>query len=995
MRAIRWTAIAIVAAFMTVGPLWAAAPASPENAPTVGNRESVPSTSLGRSGSSGDFQTAMAMGAAYLRAMEADITDDNAGNGTDGVDETPDDPDDGGWDWSVASPPNPVFHTITASSPNLFGVTALGMYYAYLESGDPALLTAMTDCANGILANPAVAYGPDFIFLCKYDALPGVPGTTYQDLAKSRYDAKILAKGGADSLAIAIRDGRNGQGYPNGIIPWDVSAYALAATELDAIFGGYAADATAMAEIVWQDSFNANPGYFDPVADAGWDPTYTDKNFWWYTLGISGLIDCFQASGTHLAEIPWLVGQIQGSQYASGAISGSYGANAGDEDWQSTAYCVMTLGMVDPTAYFSEIDGGGQWICATQDTALTGGWRYSSNNHYPEIGGENTAALYFAASGVSTVAPVDPGSCISVANTCITVDMDITRPVTPDMRGFSVDIQLTGLNLCGAGIVEGTYLDAISGTNFQVVDNGSGSYTVDCAILGIPCGQSAATGTLFTLDVESAGVDGTGTIAVTSVTLRDCANGAIPGAPGADLDLTIDTVPPVAVTDIASVQVKTGNDSDGTTMVTVNFGAPGDAATVEVYRAPYVDGTNANAYPEYDDLAGAGAPALPSYPPGAPWASTAVVATGQNDETGARGFWYYTVFTKDTCGNVSAVSNMSGGSLNYHLGDVSDGTITPGAGNNVVDIGDISDLGANYGITLAPADPVNYLDVGPTTDWSVDALPTTDDAVGFEDLMMFAINFGQVSAPNASRGRPVASMIPSLDMLVGQVSASGVMTVRLDLENNADLVKGVHSVLTWDESRLELLGATRGQLLDSQPGSVFFKDLPAAGEIVVDAAILGRTSVLSGSGNVAELSFRVLSEGAVPHLATAELRNLSNRPAGTRMDVASDIGRTSDGQLAGSQLPVRFELVGARPNPFGRSTEIVFRLPETAPVSVRIYDVAGRMVRTLVDRTVPAGETRAVWNGQTDEGLKAGSGIYFYRIQTGDLLETRKVVRFR
>ncbi|MBL0060784.1 MAG: hypothetical protein IPP40_04660 [bacterium] len=53
-----------------------------------------------------------------------------------------------------------------------------------------------------------------------------------------------------------------------------------------------------IAEVLWQDSFNDNPGLFDVMDDAGWDPDYANVNYWWYTLGVTGLLDAFNASGT-------------------------------------------------------------------------------------------------------------------------------------------------------------------------------------------------------------------------------------------------------------------------------------------------------------------------------------------------------------------------------------------------------------------------------------------------------------------------------------------------------------------------------------------------------------------------------------------------------------------------------------------------------------------------------------------------------------------------
>ena len=149
------------------------------------------------------------------------------------------------------------------------------------------------------------------------------------------------------------------------------------------------------------------------------------------------------------------------------------------------------------------------------------------------------------------------------------------------------------------------------------------------------------------------------------------------------------------------------------------------AADVKVYRAGFGN------YPEYDDLPGAGSvPATPAWPPPAPWALTGVTATGQFDEVGNRDYWYFVAFATDSCGNVSPVSNKTGGTLNYHLGDVHDG-FTDCQGNNLVNTSDISFLGAHYAITLAVSDPLGCLDVGPTTDNYIHGRPKTDSRVQF------------------------------------------------------------------------------------------------------------------------------------------------------------------------------------------------------------------------------------------------------------------------
>jgi hypothetical protein len=86
----------------------------------------------------------------------------------------------------------------------------------------------------------------------------------------------------------------------------------------------------------------------------------------------------------------------------------------------------------------------------------------------------------------------------------------------------------------------------------------------------------------------------------------------------------------------------------------------------------------------------------------------------------------------------------------------------------------------------------------------------------------------------------------------------------------------------------------------------------------------------------------------------------------------------------------------ARPNPFNPRTTIEFSLATDGHATIRVFDAAGRVVRTLVDRDVEAGEHEAVWDGTTDGGQRAASGVYFVRLEmTGHadgFSATRKLV---
>lgn len=88
-----------------------------------------------------------------------------------------------------------------------------------------------------------------------------------------------------------------------------------------------------------------------------------------------------------------------------------------------------------------------------------------------------------------------------------------------------------------------------------------------------------------------------------------------------------------------------------------------------------------------------------------------------------------------------------------------------------------------------------------------------------------------------------------------------------------------------------------------------------------------------------------------------------------------------------------FSLQQNAPNPFNPTTQIAFTVPDGgAPVSLRIYDLTGRLVRTLVDGNEPAGTRSVTWSGENDQGQPVPSGTYFYRLTAPSFSEQKKMV---
>jgi hypothetical protein len=90
-----------------------------------------------------------------------------------------------------------------------------------------------------------------------------------------------------------------------------------------------------------------------------------------------------------------------------------------------------------------------------------------------------------------------------------------------------------------------------------------------------------------------------------------------------------------------------------------------------------------------------------------------------------------------------------------------------------------------------------------------------------------------------------------------------------------------------------------------------------------------------------------------------------------------------------------FRLHGNTPNPFAATTAILFTTASASDVQLRIYDLAGRVVRTVLDRPLGAGRHQVFWNGDDDTGRPVAKGIYFTRLRAGAFEAHRKLVVLR
>jgi hypothetical protein len=101
-----------------------------------------------------------------------------------------------------------------------------------------------------------------------------------------------------------------------------------------------------------------------------------------------------------------------------------------------------------------------------------------------------------------------------------------------------------------------------------------------------------------------------------------------------------------------------------------------------------------------------------------------------------------------------------------------------------------------------------------------------------------------------------------------------------------------------------------------------------------------------------------------------------------------------DVSFKGSVLPAEYALSQNFPNPFNPSTNFTLSLPEASDYAIRIFNVAGQLVRSF-DGHLEAGNHTITWVGDNNQGAKVASGVYFYKADANGFTETRKMMMLK
>jgi len=154
-------------------------------------------------------------------------------------------------------------------------------------------------------------------------------------------------------------------------------------------------------------------------------------------------------------------------------------------------------------------------------------------------------------------------------------------------------------------------------------------------------------------------------------------------------------------------------------------------------------------------------------------------------------------------------------------------------------------------------------------------------------------------------------------------------------------------------------------------------------------AVRGTGVNLAESGEIAILEFKLLSNQETEiSLTNVDLRDSANQKLRSSFEGTGVV-------VTGRLLPEIYALHQNHPNPFSAVTSINYQIPEDAQITLKIYDVAGKLLRTLVNEVKEPGYYTVRWDGKDELGKNVGNGIYFYKLETIGSAFTMKMTLVR
>jgi len=238
-----------------------------------------------------------------------------------------------------------------------------------------------------------------------------------------------------------------------------------------------------------------------------------------------------------------------------------------------------------------------------------------------------------------------------------------------------------------------------------------------------------------------------------------------------------------------------------------------------------------------------------------------------------------------------------------------------------------------------------------------------------------------INAPIVNYREPLAYLRLEYDSL--QAGSSGNINVWADLKTS---IAGVQFKIAYDPQQLSF---SHPQLTSrsSSFDTVYYKD-DGKGSLTILSFSFGKNPIGVGQGNILTLPVIVKSD------FDKEKLQLSLKEA-ILADPTAVVIPVDKGEVV---LPKLFSLGQNYPNPFNPTTTIRFEIgigggpQQSVQTSLRVYNILGQRVKTLVDEPKSPGIYYQTWDGKDEQGDKVSSGVYFYQLRAGGYNQTKKMV---
>ncbi len=311
----------------------------------------------------------------------------------------------------------------------------------------------------------------------------------------------------------------------------------------------------------------------------------------------------------------------------------------------------------------------------------------------------------------------------------------------------------------------------------------------------------------------------------------------------------------------------------------------------------------------------------------------------------------------------------------------------PNLGDGQVTWEDITFLAQHIWLNPSFSEWYNRFDIASTYSHDPDEL-MPDDTTDFFDLLQLTKNYYRTLHNAFAQKVSVVSEIPIRINFENRAFDSEKWICAINLTTSQPLI-AVHLQIQFDPQQAnflsvapaEWLKANHPQLLLIYPDKLSSQGILDLNLVVLDTPIIE-------NGDWLNLEFSTHDFNA-PNITieAADFRNLALESLS--FEITNDANNVS--------LPTNYLLLHNYPNPFNATTLITYAIPENQAgrVSLAVYDLLGKRVKTLIDQKRAPGSYQFIWDGTNEKGVLVGSGVYFLGLKTEWQTIFRKVILLR